>query len=122
MSVLISNNEAKLAWANGEQLQIAHVTRKDWEELNDKYSLAVFANDSYIFRIKPCTITINEVEVPAPFVPKEGEIYWYITDSDCGYDYVENKEGCRVGIAAWRTENEIKQVVAALRQIFRENP
>ena len=31
---------------------------------------------------------------------------------------MENKEGCRVGIAAWRSEDEIKQVVAALRQVF----
>ena len=31
---------------------------------------------------------------------------------------MENKEGCRVVIAAWCTEEEIKQVVAALRQIF----
>ena len=63
-------------------------------------------------------ITINSIEVPAPFKPKEGETYWFITDSECGYNCVENKEGCRVGIAAWRTEEEIKQVVSALRQIF----
>jgi len=31
---------------------------------------------------------------------------------------VENKQGCRVGIAAWRTESEIKQVVAALKIVF----
>ena len=31
---------------------------------------------------------------------------------------MENKEGCRAGIAAWCTEDEIQQVVAALRQIF----
>ena len=73
----------------------------------------------YRFRLKPKTITINGIEVPAPFEPKEGEIYWFITDCDCGYNWVENKEGCRVGIAAWRTESEIKQVVAALRSVFK---
>ena len=73
----------------------------------------------YRFRLKPKTITINGIEVPAPFEPKEGEIYWFITDSECGYNWVENKPSCRVGIAAWRTEDEIKQVVAALKTIFK---
>ena len=119
MSGLISNTEAKLAWANGEQLQVAHISMKEWDELGDNYMLSVFDNDSYIFRIKPRTITINGIELPAPFEPKEGERYWYLADSRYGYGCVENKEGCRVGIAAWRTEEEIKQVVAALRSIFK---
>lgn len=84
--------------------------------------LSVFDDDSYVFRLKPHTITINGIEVPAPFKPKEGETYWFITDSECGYNCVENKEGCRVGIAAWRTEDEIKQVVAVLRQVLGEKP
>ena len=120
MTKLLSGEEAKLAWANGEQLQVVHMTKKEWETLTDNYRLYVFDDDSYIFRLKPRTITINGIEVPAPFKPKEGETYWFITDSECGYNCVENKEGCRVGIAAWRTEEEIKQVVTALRQIFRE--
>ena len=118
MSGLISSNEAKLAWANGEQLQVAHITENEWRDLNDNYALSVFTSDKYVFRLKPRTITINGIEVPAPFEPKEGEIYWYLTDSRCGYGCIENKEGCRVGIAAWRTEDEIKQVVTALRQVF----
>ena len=121
MSGLISSNEAKLAWANGEQLQVAHLTQKAWETLTDNYTLSVFDADSYVFRLTPRTITINDIEVPAPFEPKESEIYWYIIDSDCGYGYVENKKVSRVGIAAWRTEDEIKQVVAALRSVFKMN-
>lgn len=119
MSGLISSNAAKLAWANGEQLQVAHLTQKAWETLTDNYMLSVFDDGSYVFRLTPRTITINGIEVPAPFKPKEGETYWFITDSECGYNCVENKEGCRVGIAAWRTEDEIKQVVSALRSIFK---
>lgn len=118
MTKLLSGEEAKLAWANGEQLQVAHTSMKEWDELDDNYLLSVFDNDSYIFRIKPRTILINEIEVPAPFEPEEGERYWYLTDNCHGYGCVENKEGCRVGIAAWRTEEEIKQVVAALRSVF----
>ena len=118
MTKLLSGKEAKLAWANGEQLQVAHITENEWRDLNDNYALAVFTSDKYVFRLKPRTLTINGIEVPAPFEPKESEIYWYLTDSRCGYGCIENKEGCRVGIAAWRTEDEIKQVVAALRQVF----
>lgn len=118
MTKLLSGEEAKLAWASGEHLQVVHMTKKEWETLTDNYTLSVFDDDSYVFRLKPRTITINGIEVPAPFKPKEGETYWFITDSECGYNCVENKEGCRVGIAAWRTEDEIKQVVAALRQVF----
>lgn len=122
MTKLLSGEEAKLAWANGEQLQVAHTSMKEWDELDDNYMPSVFDNDSYIFRIKPRTILINGIEVPAPFKPKEGETYWFITDSECGYNCVENKQGCRVGIAAWRTEGEIKQVVAALRSVFEVTP
>lgn len=122
MTKLLSGEEAKLAWANGEQLQVVHMTKKEWETLTDNYMLSVFDDDSYVFRLKPRTITINGIEVPAPFKPKEGETYWFITDSECGYNWVENKEGCRVGIAAWRTEDEIKQVVAVLRQVLGEKP
>ena len=118
MSELISGKEAKLAWANGEQLQVAHATIQEWEVLTDNYMLSVFDNGSYVFRLKPKTITLNGIEVPAPFEPKEFEVYWYLTDSDIGYGSIENRSSTRVGIAAWRTEDEIKQVVAALRKIF----
>ena len=120
MSELISGKEAKLAWANGKKLQIANtIVGEDFYDMDDSNTtLNIFDLDFYKFRLKPRTITINGIEVPAPFEPKEGETYWFITDSECGYNWVENKQGCRVGIAAWRTEEEIKQVVAALHQIF----
>lgn len=118
MSELISGKEAKLAWANGQQLELKPKIAKKWlTEIKD-IPISVFDSDFYEFRLKPHTIKINGIEVPTPFEPEEGETYWFITDSECGYNWVENKQGCRVGIAAWRTEDEIKQVVAALRSIF----
>lgn len=86
----------------------------------DQYNLGVFLNENttWKFRLKPRTITINGIEVPAPFEPKDGEEYWYIVDSECGCSRTINTPNLRVGIAAWRTEEEIKQVVAALRQVF----
>lgn len=118
---LISGKEAKLAWANGCDIQVSYrrsVEENTWFPIGSGDKLNIFDRDDLNFRIKPRTITINGIEVPAPFEPKEGETYWFITDSECGYNWVENKQGCRVGIAAWRTEDEIKQVVAALCQVF----
>ena len=116
MANLISGKEALIALANGEEVQWA--TGGDFQDVTDEWQVREFLHPSFKFRLKPKTIKLNGIEVPAPFEPKEGEIYWYLTDSRCGYGCIENKEGCRVGIAAWRTEEEIKQVVAALRQIF----
>jgi hypothetical protein len=121
MSKLISGKEALIAWGNGKDVQISHkgaTLEKEWHDLYGTLMLSAFDSDMYEFRLKPRAITINGIEVPAPFKPKEGETYWFITDSECGYNCVENKQGCRVGIAAWHTEDEIKQVVAALRIIF----
>ena len=135
MSNLISGKEALIALANGEEVEACVTTRlieSEWHWFNSK-NLSVFEIESQeteglpdgseirkiVFRLKTKTITLNNIEVPMPFEPKEGETYWFITDSECGYNWVENKQGCRVGIAAWRTEYEIKQVVAALRTIFK---
>lgn len=126
MTNLISGKEALIALANGEEVEYwcenDPSIQKKWTLIKSlsEYKLSYFLENKprFEFRLKPRTITINGIEVPAPFKPKEGEIYWFITDSECGYNWVENKKGCRVGIAAWRTEDEIKQVVAALRQIF----
>ena len=121
MSELISGEEALIALANGQEVEFKDSVDK-WKNIKRcmGLNLSMFLNTPYWmkFRLKPHTISINGIEVPAPFKPKEGETYWFITDSECGYNCVENKEGCRVGIAAWRTEDEIKQVVAALKIVF----
>ena len=117
MTNLISGKDALIALATGQEVQIE--SNEEWVSV-DNCQIYQFLNkySSYKFRLKPRTIKLNSIEVPVPFEPKEGETYWFITDSECGYNWVENKQGCRVGIAAWRTEEEIKQVVAALRQVF----
>ena len=118
MTNLISGKEALIALANGEEVEFK-CGDMSWLNLDAKQQpLEILIDKNVVFRLKPRTISINGIEVPAPFKPKEGETYWFITDSECGYNCVENKEGCRVGIAAWRTEDEIKQVVAAFRNVF----
>lgn len=123
MSGLISSNAAKLAWANGEQLQVAHLTQKAWETLTDNYMLSVFDDDSYVFRLTPRTITINGIEVPCNKSRHDkDDVVWVInTACENWYDWIYGSD-CDSNTLYWETEEEIKQVVAALRQIFREKP
>lgn len=113
---LISGADAKLAWAKGEDLLID--TGTGFHDLTDNYYLAVFDRDSNNFKRKPRTITLN-VEIPAPFEPKDGDHVWFIdSETNRGYSVDTVGEGCEskwIQFGAWRTEDEIKQVVAALR-------
>lgn len=123
MSGLISGKEAKLAWANGKKLQIANtIVGEDFYDMDDSNTtLNIFDLDFYQFRLKPRTITINGIEVPAPFEPKHGDEIWFLNpDYGCGYadgDYDPAESVIQFG--AWRTEEEIKQVVCALRSVFK---
>ena len=125
MSELISGKEAKLAWANGNSVQIRPKTPSEtWEDLSSKHSLDIFDQViSHEFRLKPRTIMIGDVEVPAPFEPKDGEEVYFI-DCETNKGYSSDIIGCGcednwIQFGAWRTESEIKQVVAALRKLFK---
>lgn len=123
MSGLISSNEAKLAWATGEQLQVAHLTLKAWETLTDNYMLSVFDNDSYVFRLTPRTITINGIEVPRNKIKHDkDDVVWVIsTACENWYDWIYGSD-CDSNTLYWETEDEIKQVVSALRSVFEVTP
>ena len=61
----------------------------------------------------------NGFEVPEPFEPKVGEEYWFIADYiSSGYGCTQEGTGINSSIGKWKTEDEVKQVVAALRQVF----
>ena len=116
MSELISGKEAAQAFIGGKQVEFLDKTGQ-WRSMIDNTVLKVFI-DHTDFRLKPRTITINGIEMPAPFEPKEGEDYWHINPRyEKGYHFNDELDSfCQFG--AWRTEEEIKQVVAALRQVF----
>ena len=126
MSELISGKEALTKVTEGivqykcDEDPVADLWTTITDHFWDQYNLGVFLNENttWKFRLKPRTITINDIEVPAPFEPEEGGEYWYITDCEAGYEKARNRDGYRVGIAGWRSEEEIKQVVAALRSVF----
>ncbi|MGQ1234105.1 hypothetical protein ACT43E_08070 [Acinetobacter baumannii] len=92
-----------------------------WRDVPTGMSWAAFANPDRKFRLKPRTIKL-EIEIPAPFEPKVGEEYFYINSGrESGFakklhdgkklDYMATQFG------AYRTEEEIKQVVEQLRKI-----
>ena len=122
MSELISGKEALIALANGEGVE-CRAYEKNWINANNNHHpLSLFFDDSFQFRLKPRTITLNGIEIPAPFEPKHGDIFWHIDVREiCSYNYKQewsdSDEYLQLG--AWRTEDEIKQVVAALREVFK---
>lgn len=127
---LISGKEAKLAWASGEDIELCykqHEEENTWFLLLSTDPLSTFDRDDVKFRLKPRTITINGIEVPAPFEPKNGEDFYYLDCTSDNYGGWAKTSWRNVEsdsfknntvFGAWRTEEEIKQVVAALRQVF----
>ena len=116
---LITGADAKLAWAKGEELEFYSPDLDMWFGLNDEPFMSdVF--DTRPIRIKPHTILITlSLEIPAPFEPKEGdEVYFIDCDTKRGYSSDIIGQGCDpdwIQFGAWKSEDEIKQVVAALR-------
>ena len=124
MSELISGKEALIALANGGDIEWRHPERDWFKAPQCSMRTQDFFSGVYQFRLKPRTITINGIEVPAPFEPKEGETYWcFSTQTVIGYGHnvYESERADRrfINMGAWRTEEEIKQVVAALRSVFK---
>ena len=125
---LISGKEARLAWANKIPIEYASDALGAWFDVNNSNTLGIFERSDFKFRLKPRTITLNGIEVPTPFEPKEEDQYWYLDSSDPqGYNTdIRNHEEmfsqlkktafCQIGL--WRTEEEIKQVISGLRQVF----
>ena len=119
MSELISGKEALIALANGEEVEFFY--RDVWDSIGEMIVIDHFISDKFKFRLKPRTITLNNIEVPAPFEPKEGERVWFICDdNELGYAKSESYgTDIKSFYGWWRTEDEIKQVVSALSSIFK---
>ena len=122
---LISGKEALIALANGGEVEFFY--RDVWGSIGEMIVIDHFISDKFKFRLKPRTITINGIEVPAPFEPKNGEDFYYLDCTSDNYGGWAKTSWRNVEsdsfknntvFGAWRTEEEIKQVVAALRQVF----
>lgn len=134
MSELISGKEALIALANDENVEYANSSlgciRTNWLPvhpyqwtISDIRSQASENNGGECrFRLKPKIITINGTEVPAPFNPKDGETCFILSNFlRDGYMRIiyPTFEPHVFQFGAWRTEEEIKQVVVALQSVFK---
>lgn len=127
MSTLISGKEAWLAKSEGKSVQYKLGFNK-WCDLNDDeflyWQTERFLSDErgYTFRLKPESIIINDIKVPAPFKPTCDCVVWILDDSKtCNYrSYHYELDGDQDNrfIGMWRTEDEIEQVVEALKQVL----
>lgn len=131
MSELISGKEALGSYM---EVEVKLESHGDWVDLHKSiYSInsilkeRVFMNGWHKleFRLKPRAITINGVEVPAPFEPKIGDEYWIldVSDPNC-YAHIskfenDGQDKNLIKLGVWRTEDEIRAVVKALRSIFK---
>lgn len=75
---VISGEEAKKAWANGQNVLVKPSRNLNWEDLTSNYLLSVFDDTNYEFKLKPQTIKIGNIDVPKPESEplKDGENYY----------------------------------------------
>lgn len=115
---LISGADALRALADGKEVEFK-CGGSSWRLLNAKQQpLEILIDQTVQFRLKPRTITLN-VEIPVPFDPNNNEPAWVLDSSTpLGYKSIIHHVGC-VHFMCWRTEDEIKQVVAALHGVLK---
>lgn len=120
---LISGKEALIALANGEKVEWCN-SMSSWYPLainTAKICYFLELGHGWLFRLAPRTITINGIEVPAP---ADGKDYhhqgiWILNSLEPKeYGYVVLDITDELPRYWWKSEEEIKQVVAALRQVL----
>lgn len=119
MTNLISGKEALIALANGKEVE--NFNGSAWWSVDESWEVGAFLSDRK-FRLKPRTIRLNGIEVPAPFEPKIKDVFYYLDGAHAeGFSWRKMHDDTPPWFfenPVWRTEEEIKQVVSALRQVF----
>lgn len=98
-----------------------------WTTITDhfwsQYHLGMFLDPDtkFKFRFKPQTIKV-ELELPKPFEPKLGDIYWFLSPFySTGYDHCtftnDSADKLHVQYGAYRSEDDVKKAVEQLRKI-----
>ena len=119
MTNLISGKEALIALANGKTVEVKRIHDNEWQPAQI-FGVSVFTDsETTSFRLKPRTITINGIEVPCNKNKHDkDDVVWVInTACENWYDWIYGSD-CNSNTLYWETEEEIKQVVAALRSVF----
>lgn len=120
-SALLGSLQAFTAWLNGYEVEFLY---NDQATLIDADTPLDIFLTSHGFRLKQKTIKL-ELEIPRPFKPQKGEKYWFMSPfHNTGYDYHTYTDDLvdkfRIQYGAYRTEEEMKQVVAAWRNSIKE--
>ena len=122
MSELISGKEALIALANGDEVECSNsITGMDWCDATGLLVKSFFdATHMWEFRLKPRIITINGIEVPRNSKRHDKEdVVWLInTSCENWYDWIYGSD-CDSSTLYWKTEQEVEQVVEALRSVFK---
>ncbi|WP_180110746.1 hypothetical protein [Acinetobacter sp. YH12098] len=118
MTNLISGKDALIALENGEDVEYLEDDNK-WN-LIDKEFVVISALIDCKLRLKPQTIMINGIEVPACGTNYKPHTFMFVLNSlePCEYSKIILDESDENPLYWWQTEEEVKQVVAALRQVF----
>lgn len=127
---LISGADVPALIKKGESVQFRSVFNVqgggEWQDLNlerdeEEFSLGDLINTRFEWRIKPQTIKL-ELELPKPFDPKLGDIYWFLSPFySTGYDHCtfanDSSDKLHVQYGAYRSEDDVKKAVEQLRKI-----
>jgi len=119
MSELISGKDALIALANGREVE--NWNGSIWWDVEGTWQLDVFLKTALKFRLKPRTITINGIKVPEPADDRDYHYQgiWILNSLEPKeYGYVVLDITDEMPRYWWKSEEEIKQVVAALHQVF----
>lgn len=117
---LISGAEALRALADGKEVEGFSEENEEWIPIV-YFSVQDVVNGLYKFRLKPQTIKL-ELELPKPFEPKVGDIYWFLSPFySTGYDHCtfanDSSDKLHVQYGAYRSEDDVKKAVEQLRKI-----
>lgn len=121
---LISGKDALIALANGEEVEYSITGSNEWHNKTVNITPYYFIGNGvgqFEFRLKPKKIKLNGIEVPAPADDKDyhHQGIWILNSLEIKeYGYVVLDITDELPRYWWKSEDEIKQVVAALRQVF----
>lgn len=105
---ILTPQEAKLAWANGQELQYYYGC--EWSDLEVYHPLSTLSE--YAIRLKPQEVHID-VRLPKPFVPEIGEQYFRVSATrvlECTRTGCLDDSRYTIGLGCYRTLEEACRV------------
>lgn len=98
MSDLIAGEQALEALSKGEDVLtiskgMEHTGHWDDSEDTKNFTIYDFFSGQWSFKIKPKTMLLNGIEIPSPFKPECGELYYMIVPNNVeGYGWNRAKD------------------------------